>query len=155
MSDGKTHYKYYMRGYWVSVPISVATAFLDWRAGLGYLVGYSMHRYVDNDWDIFGSNNAEGRLVNEIPLLGHFLYGISSVYGSIFRKHHRSWMTHWPIVSTLGRLMFLLFIPLVVGDGYGINFIGNGWIWFWVGMWGGLSHADGIHFYHDIVNSKE
>lgn len=144
-----------MRGYLIALPVSVATMIYNFRGGLGYLVGYSLHRYVDNDWDIFGSNNAEGRLVNEIPVLGHFLYGISSVYGSIFRRYHRSWITHWPGISTLIRLIFLLFIPFVVGDGYGINFIGGGWVWFWVGMWAGLSQADGIHLYHDIVNSKE
>lgn len=144
-----------MRGYLIALPVSVATLMYNFRGGLGYLVGYSLHRYVDNDWDIFGSNNAEGRLVNEIPILGHFLYGISSVYGSIFRRYHRSWITHWPGISTLIRLIFLFFIPFVVGDGYGINFIGGGWVWFWVGMWAGLSQADGIHLYHDIKNTKE
>lgn len=144
-----------MRGYLIAIPVSVATMMYNFRGGLGYLVGYSLHRYVDNDWDIFGSNNAEGRLVNEIPILGHFLYGISSVYGSIFRRYHRSWITHWPGISTLIRLIFLFFIPFVVGDGYGINFIGGGWVWFWVGMWAGLSQADGTHLYHDIKNTKE
>jgi hypothetical protein len=144
-----------MRGYWAAIPISVATAFLDWRAGLGYLVGYSMHRYVDNDWDLMGTNNAEGRMVNELPILGHLLYGLSSSYGSIFRKYHRSWMTHWPVISTLGRLILIFAIPFVVGDGYGINFIGYGLIWFWVGMWAGLSHADAIHFYHDLRSTPE
>lgn len=144
-----------MRGYLIAIPVSVATMMYNFRGGLGYLVGYSLHRYVDNDWDIFGSNNAEGRLVNEIPVLGHFLYGISSVYGSIFRRYHRSWITHWPGISTLIRLIFLFFIPFVVGDGYGVNFIGNGWVWFWVGMWAGLSQADAIHLYHDIKNTKE
>lgn len=144
-----------MRGYLITIPISVATMVYDFRGGLGYLVGYSLHRYCDNDWDIFGSNNAEGRMVNEIPVLGHFLYGISSVYGSMFRRHHRSWITHWPGISTLIRLIFLFFIPFVIGDGYGINFIGGGWVWFWVGMWMGLSQADAIHLYHDLAKSVD
>ena len=155
MSTGLVHYKYYMRGYLAALPVSVAAAFYDVRVGVGYILGYSLHRYCDNDWDIFGSNNAEGRLVNEIPVLGHFLYGISSVYGSMFRRYHRSWITHWPVVSTLIRLIFIFFIPFVIGDGYGINFIGRGWVWFWVGLWAGLSHADGIHLRHDLQNTKE
>jgi len=144
-----------MRGYLIAIPVSVATMMYNFRGGLGYLVGYSLHRYVDNDWDIFGSNNAEGRLVNEIPVLGHFLYGVSSVYGSIFRRYHRSWITHWPGISTIIRLIFIFIIPFVVGDGYGINFIGNGWVWFWVGMWAGLSQADAIHLVCDVKNIKE
>jgi hypothetical protein len=110
---------------------------------------------VTLDWDLMGTNNAEGRLVNEIPILGHFIYGISSSYGSIFRRHHRSWMTHYPIISTLIRLIFVLWLPFVLGDGYGINFVGNGWIWFWLSLWLGLSLADGIHLYKDIYPSKE
>jgi hypothetical protein len=83
------------------------------------------------------------------------MFGIASVYGSFFYRHHRSWITHWPVISTIIRLIFIFFIPFVVGDGYGINFIGCGWVWFWVGLWAGMSHADSIHLYHDIVNSKE
>lgn len=155
MSSGVVHFRYYKRGYIVAVPISAIAVFADWRAGLGYLTGYTLGRWVDPDWDLMGTNNAEGRLVNEIPVLGHLLYGFSSSYGSIFRKHHRSWMTHWPVVSTLGRLIFIFFIPFVIGDGYGINFIGAGWIWLWVGVWMGLSQADAIHLYKDIYPSAE
>jgi hypothetical protein len=155
MSTGVVHYKYYMGGYKFAVPISALSVLLDWRAGLGYIMGYSMHRWCDPDWDLMGTNGAEGRLVNEIPLLGHILYGVSSSYGSIFRKHHRSWMTHWPVISTLIRLIFVLWLPLVVGDSYGVNFIGDGWLWFWAGLWAGLSHADSIHFYLDLFPQKE
>jgi len=143
-----------MRGYWITVPMSVALSFHDWKIGFGYIVGYSLHRYCDNDWDLMGTNNAEGRLVNEIPLLGHFLYGISSTYGSMFRRRHRSWITHYPIISTLIRLVFVLWLPFVLGDAYGINFVGNGWIWFWVSLWMGLSTADAIHLYKDFYPSE-
>lgn len=89
-------------------------------------------------------------MVNELPILGHVMYGISSTYGSIFRRHHRSFITHFPFVSTLIRLIFVFIIPFVIGDSYlQINFIGNGWLWFWVGIWIGLSQADSIHWYLD------
>lgn len=144
-----------MLGYWTSIPVSVAIACVDTRAGIGYLLGYSLHRWCSNDWDIMGVTGDEGRMVNELPILGHFLYGISSAYGSIFRKYHRSFISHFPYVSTVIRLMFIFIIPFVVGDGYGINFIGNGWVWFWVNLWLGLSHADGIHLYLDIFPKEE
>ena len=40
--------------------------------------------------------------------------------------------------------------PFLIMDGYGINFIGNGWHTFWLGFWVGLSQADGIHYYLDL-----
>lgn len=104
---------------------------------------------MDNDWDLMGTSLSEGRLVNELPILGHILYGVSSAYGSFFRKHHRSFLTHFPIVSTFIRLIWVLIIPFGYLDAWGINFIGGGWIWFWSGLWMGLSHADGIHWWLD------
>lgn len=144
-----------MRGYLVAIPVSVATMMYNFRGGLGYLVGYSLGRWCDPDWDLVTANNGESRLIKELPILGNLMFGIASVYGSFFFRHHRSWISHWPVISTLIRLIFIFIIPFVVGDGYGINFIGNGWVWFWVGMWAGLSQADGIHLYHDINNTKD
>lgn len=134
----------------VEIPLSLLLAFVDWKFAIGNIVGYSCGRWIDPDWDIFGSNNAEGRMVNEIPILGHFLYGVSSTYGSIFRRKHRSIITHFPGLSTIVRLVFVLAVPFIVGDYVGINFIGNGWISFWVGLWTGLSQADAIHYLLDI-----
>lgn len=106
------------------------------------------------DWDILGANNAEGRMINELPIIGHFLFGISSTYGSIFRRHHRSFITHFPFVSTFVRLLFILLFPFILGDYLGINFIGNGWHKFWIGFWVGLSQADGIHFWLDRTQGE-
>ena len=155
MSTGAIHYKYYIRGYRYSIPISVASAFVDWKFGIGYLAGYTLHRYVDNDWDIQGVTSSESRAVNELPVIGLYIFGVSSVYGAVFRKRHRKWETHVPVISTIIRLVVLFLFPFLVGDGYGVNFIGGGWIWFWLGLWSGLSHADGIHLYHDIVGTED
>lgn len=149
MPDGITHHKYYKKGFVVIIPEALLLAVWDYKFAFGTLVGYGMGRWVDGDWDIMGTNNAEGRLVNEIPILGHFIFGISSTYGSIFRKHHRSFITHFPIVSTIIRLVFVLIVPFIFLDSWGINLIGNGWHMFWLGLWGGLSQADGIHWFLD------
>jgi len=143
-----------MKGYYVQVPLSLILAAMDWQFGLGNLVGYSCGRWIDPDWDIFGSNNAEGRMVNEIPVLGHFLYGVSSTYGSIFRRKHRSFWTHFPGVSTIIRVMFVGAVPFMAGDYFGINFIGNGWHKFWIGFWVGLSQADMIHWWLDLQSER-
>jgi hypothetical protein len=155
VSTGVVHFKYYMRGYLIAIPVSVATAMYNFRGGLGYLVGYTLGRWCDGDWDLVTANNSESRLIKELPVLGNILFGIASIYGSFFFHHHRAPITHWPVVSTLIRLIFIFIIPFIVGDGYGINFIGNGWIWFWVNLWLGLSHADAIHLYYDIFPKEE
>lgn len=135
-----------MKGYRVEIPLSLFLAFVDWQFALGNICGYTFHRWCDNDWDIMGTNNAEGRMVNELPVVGHYLYGKSSMYGSIFRRWHRKWITHVPGISTIIRLIFAFYEPFIVGDYLGINFIGNGWWKFWLGFWVGLSQADGIHY---------
>lgn len=145
MPNGETHFEYYKRGYKYAIAISAVTLSLGWKFSSGYLVGYLMGRWCDPDWDIQGVNSGEGRMVNELPILGHVLYGVSSCYGSIFRRWHRSTLTHFPVLSTLVRLVFVFALPFGYLDAYGVNFIGNGWVWFWVGLWAGLSHADTIH----------
>lgn len=154
MPDGGTHHHYFKKGYHYSIPVSVVVSFLDLRIGIGYIAGYSFHRWCDNDWDIFGSNNAEGRLVNEIPVLGHFLYGVSSTYGSIFRRKHRSIITHFPYLSTIIRLLFVFLLPFVLLDYWGINILYYRVDLFFLGFWLGLSHADGIHYYLDLTDKK-
>ena len=149
MPDGATHYKYFMKGYLVTLPVTLLLVGFDWQFSSGYLVGYSLGRWIDPDWDIMGTNNGEGRMVNELPVIGHYLYGKSSMYGSIFRRWHRSFITHFPGVSTSIRLIFVGYEPFIVGDYLGINFIGNGWWKFWVGLWVGLSQADAIHWVLD------
>lgn len=138
-----------MKGYWLELPVTLSLVFVDWQFALGNITGYSVGRWVDPDWDIMGTNNAEGRMVRELKIIGHFLYGVSSTYGSMFREHHRSFVTHFPVVSTLIRIMFVGFVPFLVCDNLGINLIGDGWHKFWLGFWAGLSTADGIHWWLD------
>lgn len=155
MPAGEVHYKYYKRGYWFIFIETLFLISLDFKVGLGNLLGYSIGRWIDPDWDLVTANNSESRMINEIPILGHFLYGISSTYGSIFRRYHRSFITHFPFVSTAIRLLFVGFIPFIVGDNLGINFIGGGWYKFHLGVWIGLSQADAIHWFLDSMSEKE
>lgn len=150
MPSGEIHYKAFKKGYLIEIPLSVIMSFWDWKLGFGNIVGYSFHRYCDNDLDLMSVNSAEGRQVNELPILGNFMFGMSSIYGSFFRKHHRSVWTHFPYLSTAIRLFFFFLFPFLILDGYGINFIGNGWNMFWIGFYNGLSNADAIHWYLDV-----
>ena len=152
MPSGKVHLHYYKKGYLLVIPEVVALCMWDWKMGIGYLSGYVLGRYCDPDWDLMSVNASEGRLVNELPIIGHILFGVSSAYGSWHRNHHRSFGTHFPIYSTFWRLVWLLGIPFALLDGYCINFIGGGWVYFWLSLWVGLSHADAIHWYLDMTN---
>lgn len=153
MPDGKTHYIYYKRGFMVSIPISILSSFYSVKLGLGYICGYGFGAVCDPDWDLVTANNAESRLL-KIPILGHFLFGISSFYGSYFFRKHRGFWGHFPFISTAIRLIFVFAVPFIVGDSWGINFIGDGWWKFWAGFYSGLSQADAIHYYLDLTYGK-
>ena len=123
----------------------------DPLAGLSHFIGYSLHRYVENDWDCVIMTASESRAVNELKIFGYPIFGISSIYGAVFRKKHRSFLTHFPVVSTLIRLFFLLgwwLLPLYF---YG-KIIYEPWHLkvFVYGLWG-LSQADMIHWMADKI----
>lgn len=150
MPAGDVHYKYYKRGYWFIFAETLFLIFLDFKFGLGNLLGYTLGRWIDPDWDLVTANNSESRMIKELPILGNILFGISSAYGSFFFRHHRGFLSHFPVISTLIRLAFIFLIPFIILDEKGINLIGDGWIWFWIGIWVGLSQADGIHWFLDM-----
>ena len=121
----------------------------DFKFGIGNLAGYSVGRWIDPDWDLVTANNSESRMLRELPILGNFLFGISSWYGSYFFHNHKGFFSHFPIISTAIRLIFVGLVPFLICDSLGINLIGNGWHMFHLGFWAGLSQADSIHFWLD------
>jgi hypothetical protein len=129
----------------ISLPLKPG---LEWYLGAGIFLGYEMGKYITCDWDIMGTSKDEGRIVNEIPILGHFIFGISSTYGSIFRRHHRSFITHFPFVSTSIRYLFLFWwvwwqIYLSTWDLAWLVFL-------FAGAFIGTSLSDGIHWAADM-----
>jgi hypothetical protein len=168
MSDGKTHHRKWRQGWIFALPLSLFVYalvdifrpawFCSWAGcfsgntvyTLGVLLGYAMGRYIDPDLDQMGATVADGRLVNEIPILGVFLYGHWATYGAIFRKHHRSFWTHCPGVSTAIRIFYQfypLFVVLWLKD-WNYAFIFQ---IFW-GVFFGLTLADFIHFREDKLS---
>ncbi len=151
MPDGSVHYRYYMKGYKVTIPVALLLVGFDWKFSLGYLSGYSFHRYCDNDWDLTTATASDGRAMRELPIIGNFLFGISSTYASFFRRTHRKIISHAPFISTAIRLVFVFIVPFIFLDSWGINLIGDGWVWFWVGFYFGLSQADSLHYFLDLT----
>lgn len=151
MPAGDVHYKYFKKGYRVIIPLSVALVCADWKLALGHITGYSFHRWCDNDWDLTTATASDGRAMRELPLLGNFIFGISSTYSSFFRRTHRKIISHAPFLSTAIRLVFVFIVPFYFLDSWGINLIGNGWHLFWIGFYFGLSEADTLHYYLDLT----
>jgi len=137
MPDGITHETFRRAGRFIFIPASILIPmFLPIESmnlidstsfGAGIFIGYEMGRYVGCDADIMGTTSSEGWLVNEIPFFGHFIFGILSIYGSIFRKYHRSFITHFPFVSTFIRHLFLF-------------------LWFWIELYRASSNWDWLRF---------
>jgi hypothetical protein len=119
---------------------------LDWKLALGNAIGYLMGQFADPDWDLITANNSESRMINKLPILGNFMFGISSMYGSFFFHHHRSFWSHFPIISTIIRLVFIFIVPFIFLDSWEINLIGDGWWKLWIGVWIGLSQSDAVHY---------
>ena len=138
----------------MTIPLSLLLLSYDWKFASGHILGYSFGKFCDPDWDVITANNSESRMIKEIPVLGHFLFGISSWYGSYFFHSHRGFWSHFPVVSTAIRLIFVGIFPLLIADNLGINLIGNGWHMFWIGFWLGLSEADGIHSFLDATDER-
>ena len=168
MSDGQTHHRKWRQGWKYALPLSVCVyglvdpLGLSWSCSaigcfsgntvvsVGALLGYALGRYVDPDLDQMGTTAAEGRLVNEIPIFGAFLYGHWATYGALFRKHHRSFWTHYPGVSTIIRLIYQfypLFIIFWLKD-WNPPFIYQ----IFLGMFFGLTLADLLHFWEDKLS---
>jgi hypothetical protein len=151
LPSGNVHYKFYKFGFLTSIPSSLYMLVnISPSIAFGNIMGYWFHRYCDNDWDIVGINHSEGRAIRELKVIGWLIYGVSSMYGAIFMDNHRSFLTHFPLVSTLLRLIFLFWwIPV-------LWFFNKITIEFWevqfaVGFLLGLSQADTYHYFADMI----
>jgi hypothetical protein len=135
------------------LPCSFYAATINFDLGVSLAVGYGMGRYLNGDADQVGVSFAEGRTMNELPVIGNFIFGWMSVYGAFTRKLHRSFFTHSPGVATAGRLFWLFFwIPLIYHY-WQIDF--KWWdLMVATGVWLGLSASDMMHFLADLWFSK-
>lgn len=159
MPDGKTHeifrIKYRIFSYFVFLVFTIFLLIVpmrpggQWLIGVGMFVGYEIGRFCSPDWDCVTATADEARMINNIPIVGHFLFGISSTYGSIFRRHHRSFITHFPLISTSIRYVIIFWWLW-----YEIYWSTLDWAWLifiFIGMFIGTSMSDAIHWWADMV----
>ena len=110
---------------------------------LGYLLGY----VIDPDLDIVTRSDVETRMIKKFKVLGWVYVGYWWVYAKIFP--HRSFLSHFPGVSTAIRLVYAFwwfFVLLVYFDLWS-NTVLLYIIWVWIG----LTVADGLHWFLDQV----
>lgn len=146
MPDGLTHKRFYDLGWAVCLPISISLfATGNYFFASGLLAGYGLGRYIDPDLDQIGITSSEGRIVNELSIVGKIIVGYSTIYGAVFRRYHRSFLTHFPGISTSIRLLyFFWWLYFVIGTLYDWQILVG------VGAFFGLSFADSIHFTLDM-----
>ncbi len=158
MPNGIIHEQLRKRGRIVFYPFSIIIPYFispiefknygEFIIGIGIVIGYELGTFVTPDWDISGTTADEGRVLNKIPVLGYFIFGISSFYGGIFRRWHRKPITHFPFLSTSIRY-FLLFGWLFIyiyNSAYDMAWL----IFLLIGMFIGTSFSDGVHWWADV-----
>lgn len=157
MPDGKTHHKIWKVGI-LGLPLYSAGATMlavplvhgDWLYFLaGLPAGYILGLFIDPDLDIVGMTQAEGRMLNTFPIIGNIMVGYWTVYGAFFRRHHRSWQTHGPMISTAIRYIYAF---------WWLVFLDRWWnIWatfFVIGMFFGTCYADILHWAADVITGE-
>jgi len=151
MPDGQTHLKIWTAAWSVALPVAALTLIAGEPViAAGITIGYGLGRYLDPDLDVMGTAGGDGRMVNELPIVGLLLYGYWSVYGAVFRRHHRSKWTHGPFISTAIRFVYQFWLPALAIYYYHMNWA---W-WLLLGMYGGLTFADVLHWAADTLSGE-
>jgi uncharacterized metal-binding protein len=153
MPNGEIH----LRMWRTYFPLAAASAalvlvvFQDLGLALGVLGGYLLGRYIDPDLDQVGITSAEGRLMRELKIVGVLVTAWFVPYG--YAMKHRSFLSHFPGVSTAIRLGWLLVLPLLA-------------VWYFqpslpvwavpvlAAVFAGLTLADTVHYLLDTQSKK-
>jgi uncharacterized metal-binding protein len=143
--SGEVHYSAWKMGWMVVLPACIGGSIaIHPTVGAGVAFGYLLGRWCDPDWDQVGISAAEGRIIKDFKIVGNVIVGYTTIYGSIFRKMHRSVITHFPFLSTVARLAYLFWwlyflIPVLYDTQIVVG----------ICVWLGLSVADMIHWVLD------
>ncbi len=151
MPPGFFHQNIQNACYIIAVPTSIYLTIQNPIFGIGTILGYGFGRYCGPDWDCGAiMNKNESNMIHELKPIGYLLYGISSIYGAIFIKFHRSAITHFPVLSTFIRYLFVFWW---IGLLYYFNIIQFDWwqIWFGLGFLFGGSESDLNHWLCDKI----
>ena len=151
MPSGKVHHRIWRKAWPLAVGVSagVLTAGYPLTAAFA-LGGYLAGAIVEPDLDQVGITSSEGYVLKHLGCFGALWVAYWLPYGKIMP--HRSFLSHFPGVSTLLRLVYLLAPAAYVVNRYALY---RPWMaQALVGVWIGLTVSDTLHFVADVV-SKE
>jgi hypothetical protein len=123
---------------------------------IGSFIGYYFGRYIDPDLDLISTSASESRLMEDFGIFGSIIVGYFVIYAYLMRfvgigkKGHRNFYSHFPGVSTIIRLIWLLAPPTLVSWWF-MDIPTELWV-LYAGLFCGLLLADCIHFILDYVN---
>jgi len=114
------------------------------------MVGYVIGNYVTPDNDQITVTRSEGDLLRHFGLIGAIFvaYWFPYAYMARWVGGHRSFLTHFPVISTLVRLVYLL-IPLMIYEREW--FRNENFLLGLLGVWIGLSLSDFLHWILDAI----
>ena len=109
---------------------------------------------IDPDLDIENITRSEWQVIKRFWIFG--MLWVAFWYPYARAIPHRSPLSHWPLLGTVGRVLYLMLwvklIGAILGGSVGIVAIVSQplfMIWFY-----GLAVADTAHFIMDVVSSK-
>jgi hypothetical protein len=157
--DHVTHRRLHIKYAPVALPPAMLVCYFvgDWYMVLFGVLGYILHRWSDQDWDLVGFTRSEIELSKTI--IGAYVVGHSTAYARLiqrlpavfgFPKGHRSFWSHFPPVGAFLRLLWLWWPFLLV---FRYFFLDDLTIEFW-GLYFGLMAADWVHSLADLLDSK-
>lgn len=111
----------------------------------GAVVGVPLGAIVDPDLDQISITAAEGRMMRTIGPLALPWLAFWGLYAAFPLFKHRSFWTHYPVVSTFIRIVFFAALSLWGWMQWQKTWPPV-WLWFfWAGVWFELSIQDLIH----------
>ena len=154
MSDGKTHATATTA---LIFPVAMASLLLHpsdpFSAMAAGAIGCATGLIIDPDLDIDDITRSEWQMIKKLWIVG--MLWVTLWYPYAWLIPHRSPLSHWPLLGTAGRVLYLLLwvklIGAILGGSVGIlAIVGQPLflIWFY-----GLAVADTAHFIMDVVSS--
>lgn len=147
MASGETHARITA---FLAAPAGVAGVLVTQSPVIGICVaiGVLSGLYIEPDLDIATLTRSERKLIKAYGWWGRLWSTYWYFYGLSFR--HRSKWTHKPFIGTLGRVVYLTWLPLLLGlmfwPDITVSFIGSQ---YFVSYFIGLSIADIGHWLAD------
>lgn len=155
MSDGKTHAQATVA---LIFPVTAVSLLLmpddPFSGAIAGAIGCATGLIIEPDLDVDTITASEWRMIKRFWIFG--MAWVMLWYPYAWAIPHRSPFSHWPIVGTVGRVLYLLCLIKLLGEILGLSVPILAIIdqplfqmWFF-----GLAVADTAHFIMDVASSK-